>query len=99
MIPDEKTKKRPRRTDSGMRPFAVPLPEASRLLGNKSHSEIYNEVGLGNLDAVKDGYKTLITIESIDRYTAAWPPAKIRPTARVAARRRPRTSENRNDAA
>jgi hypothetical protein len=98
MVPDEKAK-RPRRTDSGLRPFAVPLPEASRLLGNKAQSEIYREIARGRLAAVKDGYKTLVTIESIDRYAAAWPPAKIGPTARAATRRRQQSSDKQTDAA
>jgi hypothetical protein len=65
-----------------LRPHAVSIPVARRLLGDKARSEVYEEIGLGNLDAVKDGTKTLITLESIERYMSKLPPAKIKPTAR-----------------
>jgi hypothetical protein len=57
----------------------VPLrTEGRRLLGNKAVSEIYEEAARGLLELVKDGRKTLITMRSIDRYTANWRPAKIK---------------------
>jgi hypothetical protein len=63
---------------SELKPRAVPIRVAQRLLGNKARSELYKQVGLGNLDALKDGNKTLITTASIERYMAALPPAKIK---------------------
>jgi hypothetical protein len=60
-----------------LKPHAVPIRVAQMLLGNKARSELYKQVGLGNLDALKDGNKTLITVASIERYIAALPPAKI----------------------
>ncbi len=60
-----------------LKPRAVPIRDARKLLGNKARSEVYREVGRGNLDAVKDGNKTLITLASIERYMASLPPAKI----------------------
>jgi hypothetical protein len=62
-----------------LEPYAVPLREAMRLLGDKSHSTLYELLGRGQLNAVKDGVKTLITLESIRRYSAGLPPAKIKP--------------------
>jgi hypothetical protein len=66
---------------SQLKPYAVPVREAQRLLGNKSRGELYEEIGKGNLDAIKDDTKTLIVVESIDRYMKSLPPAKIRPPA------------------
>jgi hypothetical protein len=39
------------------------------------HTKLYEELGKGNLDAVKDGPRTLITVESILRYQANRPVA------------------------
>jgi hypothetical protein len=72
----------------GLRPHAVAMPLARKLLADKSRSEVYEEIGLGNLDAVKDGAKTLITLESIERYMSKLPPAKIKPI-------KPRTTHRR----
>jgi hypothetical protein len=60
-------------------PFAVRIPTAQKVLGDKSRSTIYEAVGRGELVAVKDGAKTLITVESIKGYCAAMPPAQIKP--------------------
>jgi hypothetical protein len=65
---------------AALEPYAVPIPEAQRLLGDKSHSTMYELLGRGLLDAVKDGAKTLITLESIRRYSASLLPAKIKPS-------------------
>jgi hypothetical protein len=65
---------------ASLRPFAVPLRgEGRRLLGNKAYSSIYEAIGRGELDAIKDGGKTLLTTESIERYMRSLPPAKIKP--------------------
>jgi excisionase family DNA binding protein len=56
-----------------LRPVAVPLKIAKQLLGNKSMSVIYEMIADGKLDAVKDGRKTLVVVESINRYMAALP--------------------------
>jgi hypothetical protein len=53
---------------------AVPQKKAQIIL-NMGHTKLYNELGKGNLDAVKDGNRTLITTESILRYQASRPAA------------------------
>jgi hypothetical protein len=53
---------------------AVPKKMAQVIL-NMGHTRLYEELGKGNLDAVKDGVKTLITNESILRYQANRPAA------------------------
>jgi hypothetical protein len=60
-------------------PFAVNVSETRKVLGGKARSAVYDEIGLGNLDAVKDGGKTLITVESIIRYCSRMQPAQIKP--------------------
>jgi hypothetical protein len=64
-----------------LKPRAVPVRVAQMLLGDKARSEVYKQIGLGNLDALKDGNKTLISVASIERYVAALPPAKIKPSS------------------
>jgi hypothetical protein len=58
-------------------PFAVSVPRSQQLLGDKSRSELYAALGRGELDAVKDGAKTLIIVASIVRYCSQMKPAKI----------------------
>src|SRR5262249_47005757 len=62
------------------RSFAVSIKMARGLLGGKSRSGIYEAAGRNELDLVKDGAKTLVTTDSIDRYNASRPRAKIKPT-------------------
>jgi hypothetical protein len=64
-----------------IKPYAVSIRMTQRLLGDKSRSEVYSAIGQGKLDAVKDASKTLVIVESIERYLAALPAAKIRPPA------------------
>jgi hypothetical protein len=74
-----------------LRPFAVPIPTAQVLLGNKAKSEVYKAGGNGLLDFVKDGSKTLITVDSIVRYCARkMKPARINP---VPPKRKPSPAE------
>jgi ribosomal protein L29 len=62
-----------------LKPFAVPLRGKGReLLGNKAVSEIYEEVAAGNLELVKDGKRSLLTLRSIEAYQASWKPARIK---------------------
>jgi hypothetical protein len=57
---------------------AVPKKMAQVIL-NMGHTKLYEELGKGNLDAVKDGSRTLITTESILRYQGNRPPATFKP--------------------
>ena len=65
------------RTGLTLQPFAVKIAVAQTLLADKARSEIYEAVGRGLLTAIKDGARTLITVESIQRYMASLPPAKF----------------------
>jgi hypothetical protein len=78
-----------------MQPFAVPIPDAQRILGSKARSQIYNAVGRGELDAVKDGSKTLIVVASIVRYCGRMQAAQIKPPVAKKTFRRPKLTANR----
>jgi hypothetical protein len=57
---------------------AIPRLQAQAVL-HCGHNKLYMLLREGKLDAVKDGAKTLITIESIRRYQAARPRATFMP--------------------
>ena len=70
---------------------AIPRLQAQAVL-HMGHNKLYGLLRLGVLDAVKDGPRTLITIESIRRYRDARP--KWQPLGRpVAPRRRRRKAK------
>jgi hypothetical protein len=71
-----------------LEPTHVSIPEARRLTGGKSRTSLYTAIARGELDAVKDGTKTLITLASIRRRQANLPPAKIKPPTPPRSRRR-----------
>jgi hypothetical protein len=67
-------------TSATIEPFAVPILEAARLLGRGrkargGRSSICELLARGELDAVKDGRLTLVTMASIRRLHASRPPA------------------------
>ena len=55
-----------------MEPFAVRVIEAARLTG-ESRSSIYRSIRKGELDALKSGAATLVTVASIKRRLANLP--------------------------
>ena len=66
----------------GMKPYAVPIKTAQKLLAEKARSEIYKCIGRGELEAVKDGARTLIVLASIERRQGKLPRANIKPLMR-----------------
>lgn len=56
---------------------AVPIKVACEILA-RGRSRIFELLGLGKLKGVKDGTRTLITVESIRTYQASMPPAVIK---------------------
>jgi hypothetical protein len=81
---------RPPEPAAGPPPYAVSVPEAKRLLGDKSHGGLYQAIGLGKLVALKDGSKTLITSESIRAYMTSLPRAQIKAPKPRSSRQPPR---------
>jgi hypothetical protein len=59
---------------------AVPRLQAQAILC-MGHNKLYGLLRTGELEAVKDGPRTLITIESLRRYQAKRPRAKFLPPA------------------
>jgi hypothetical protein len=57
--------------------FSVPKPVAQRAL-NCGKTKLHDLLGLGLLDAVKNGPRTEITVESIRRYQASMPRATFK---------------------
>lgn len=66
-------------SDSALKPFAVNIQTARELLGRKSRSYIYEAAGRGELDLVKDGGKTLVTVELIERRQQSLPRLEVKP--------------------
>jgi hypothetical protein len=79
-----------------LKPFAVTIKVAQKLLADKARSEVYDAINRGELDAIKDGSRTLITVESIERRQRSLPPAKFRPLARALEGRRARRTQKDN---
>jgi len=65
-----------------LKPYAVDIPDARKLMGNKSRSGVYEAAARGEVDFVKDGKKTLVVLASIERRQAALPPANVKLTPR-----------------
>jgi hypothetical protein len=65
--------------NSPLRPLTVGI-KAAEIITGISRSSIYEAIAHGELDAVKDGDRTLITMASIERRQAALPRAAIKPT-------------------
>jgi hypothetical protein len=61
---------------SDLEPFAVSVKEARRLLGGKSAAGLYQALAHGELEAIKDGKKTLITMRSIRKRQQSLPAFK-----------------------
>jgi|SRR5215472_7275163 len=57
--------------------YSVPLKTAGQIL-HRGRSWLYEALGAGLLDAVKNGVNTEITVESIRRYQASMPRVTIK---------------------
>lgn len=60
-----------------VQPFGLSIADTRQVLGGKSLSGIYEAAAEGKLQFVKDGNKTLVTLQSIKNYIASMPAAKI----------------------
>jgi hypothetical protein len=72
--------------NSYLRPITVSIKDAQAITGI-SRSRVYEAIGNGELDAVKDGDRILVTMASIERRQAALPRARIKPPKPRSARR------------
>lgn len=63
--------------DASLDPITLPIADAVTFSG-LSRSEVYRQLAVGNLRAVKSGSRTLVLVESIRSYLASLPPATFR---------------------
>ena len=63
-----------------LKPYAVAMPVAQSLMGDKSRSEVYEAAARGEVDFVKDGKKTLVVLASIERRQAPRVKSRVRPS-------------------
>ena len=73
---------------TAFKPLMVSIDDACILLGRKktARSSIKLMLARGELDAVKDGERTLITMASIERRAASLPTAKFKPPHKLQGR-------------
>ena len=64
------------------------IPHAAAMIG-RGQTFIYGAIGDGKIEAVKSDKRTLVVVESLRRYAATLPPAKVRPLPK-----RPRHQRN-----
>jgi hypothetical protein len=62
---------------AGCDPILVPVTQASAIIA-KSPRMIYELMATGELEAVKSGRNTLVVYDSIKKYVAGLPAAKIK---------------------
>jgi excisionase family DNA binding protein len=65
-------------SERAVEPVLLPIQAAAEYLG-LSIASLYRLIGLGKLEAVKAGGKTLLPMASLQAYVASLPPAKIKP--------------------
>jgi hypothetical protein len=65
-----------RPTPFSLEPIHIPVAAGCAYIG-KSRSAVYEAIGKGQIQAVKDGFRTLLVFESLKRFAAARAPAAI----------------------
>lgn len=56
------------------------IPQAAAMVG-RGQTWVYNAIAVGQIDAKKSDGRTLVVIESVHRYAAGLPSAKLKPHA------------------
>jgi hypothetical protein len=62
----------------------VTINKTRELLADKGHTQVYDDIKAGLLDARKDGTKTVVTVASIAARIASMPPAELIEPAHLA---------------
>jgi hypothetical protein len=57
-------------------PLLLSIPQTSQTIG-RCIATVYELLGSGQLEGKKSDARTLVTMESIKRYVASLPPAKV----------------------
>jgi hypothetical protein len=68
-------------TEVSFFPFLVSIPRAAEMIA-RGQTFIYGAIGDGKIEAVKSDKRTLVVVESLRKYAASLPPAKIKPLTR-----------------
>jgi hypothetical protein len=71
MIPPEQER-------DSIKPYAVSVAKAAHIL-DAGESTIWEKLAKGELTALKDGVRTKVLMESIERHVASWPKAQFKP--------------------
>lgn len=67
---------------TNLHPRLGPIPVAGRALGGVSRATVYRLLGRGDITARKIGGRLMIELDSVERYIAQAPTAKIAPPAK-----------------
>jgi hypothetical protein len=66
---------------SSLSPILCRIPQAATMI-SRCERFIYEAIATGQIEAVKSNKRTLVVVESLYRYAAALPRAKIKPLVR-----------------
>ena len=64
-----------------MPPILCRIPQAAAMIG-RGERFVYEAIATGQIEAVKSDKRTLVVVESLRRYAAELPRAKIKPLTR-----------------
>jgi hypothetical protein len=67
---------------SALEPILAPIPEGKKIIGDPCLDTVYRLIGSGQIEAKKAGRRTLLVVESLKRYAARLPDAKVKPSSR-----------------
>jgi hypothetical protein len=67
--------------ETSLPPILCRIPQAAAMIG-RGERFVYEAIATGQIEAVKSDKRTLIVVESLRRYVAALPAAKIKPLTR-----------------
>ena len=67
--------------ETSLPPILCRIPQAAAMIG-RGERFVYEAIATGQLEAVKSDKRTLVVVESLRRYAAGLPPAKIKPLTR-----------------
>jgi hypothetical protein len=65
-------------------PILCRIPQAAAMIG-RGQRFVYEAIATGQIEAVKSDKRTLVVVESLRRYVAGLPAAKIKPLTRQSA--------------
>jgi hypothetical protein len=61
-----------------LEPMLISIADGKPIIGSPCNDTIYKLIGSGQIEAVKAGRRTLLVVESLKRYAASLPTAKVK---------------------